>query len=177
MALLRSVKIDNLISEYVKKETFDELPIPFAVVASDLVSGKLITFSHGDLRKAVRASASIPTIFTPVRWDGMVLVDGGLLCRTPVAAAKDLGAEVTVDILGKLPDYTEPENIIRLATRAIDVADHRELKLPRKEKPDFMLCPDLKGVSQYVIDEQQFCYDTGYNLGLEKADEIKKALK
>lgn len=178
MSLLRSVKMDSLLKKHIGIKTFEDLPIPFAVIATDLVSGNLVTFSHGDLVEAVKASASIPTVFAPVKKNGMVLVDGGLMCRTPVAAAKDLGAEVTVavDVLGKLPDYTELENIIQLATRSIDVADHRPSKLSRRDKPDLMLCPDLKGVSQYVLESQQFCYDTGYELGLNHADEIVSLL-
>ena len=179
MSLLRSVKMETMLKKCLTKETFDELPIPFAVVATDLVSGNLITFSSGELLPAVRASASIPTVFAPVRLYGRVLVDGGLLCRTPVAAAKDLGADVVVavDLLGKLPDYSEPENIIQLATRAIDVADHRPSKPTRKDTPDLMLLPELKGVNQYVIEDQQFCYDAGYKLGVERAEDIKKLLR
>ena len=178
MALLRSVKMEALLKKNVTAKTFEDLPIPFAVVASDLVSGNLVTFTQGELIPAVRASATIPTIFAPVKMDGMMLVDGGLLCRTPVAAAKDLGAEVTVavDVLGKLPDYTELENIIQLATRAIDVADHRPIKPNRRDKPDLMLCPDLKGVSQFVLKDQEFSYDTGYELGVKYVEKIRKLI-
>ena len=179
MSLLRSAKMEALLSRYIKKKTFEDLPIPFAVVATDLVSGKLVTFSHGDLLTAVRASASIPTVFAPVKENGMVLVDGGLLSRTPVAAAKKLGADVTVsvDILGKLPDYSELENIIQLATRVIDVADHRPAKTALKDKPDLYLCPDLKGVNQYVLENQQFCYDVGYRLGVDNVKNIKNLMR
>lgn len=179
MALLRSAKLEQQLTKYLGKKTFADLPIPFATIATDLVSGKLITFTEGDLITAVKASSSIPTVFAPVRYKGMLLVDGGLLSRTPVAAAKDLGADVTVavDLLGNLPDYSDVKNIIQLAIRAIDVGDHRDQNLKRKDVPDLMLNPDLKGISQYKIAEQQFCYDTGYKLGLDNVKKIKELLK
>lgn len=179
MALLKSEKLEALLVKYVGNKTFADLPIPFATIATDLVTGKLVTFSSGELIPAVKASASIPTVFAPVKKDGMLLVDGGLLSRTPVAAAKDLGAEVTVavDLLGALPDYSEVKNVLQLALRAIDVGDHRDQKLKKKDLPDLMLDPDLKGISQYKIAEQQFCYDAGYKLGLENVGKIKELIK
>lgn len=174
LSLLRSVKMDKLLRKNIAAKTFEDLPIPFATVATDLVSGKLVTFTEGDLIEALKATAGMPTIFSPVKKDGMILIDGGVLNRTPVAQAKDLGAEVTVavDILGKLPDYVEIDNIIQLATRTIDVADQRPTLVSERDKPDLMLIADLKSVNQYVISDQQFCYDVGYELGISNADKI-----
>ena len=178
MALLRSVKLEQQLEKYLGSKTFADLSIPFATIATDLISGKLITFTEGDLLTAVRASSSIPTVFAPIKKDGMLLVDGGLLSRTPVAAAKDLGAEVTVavDLLGNLPDYTEVGNIIQLAMRAIDVGDHRDQRPRRRDVPDLMLNPDLKGINQYKIAEQEFTYDVGYKLGIDNAQKIKELI-
>ena len=178
MSVLKSAKLEQQLFKYIGNKTFADLPIPFATIATDLVTGKLVTFTDGDLLTAVKASSSIPAVFSPVKKDGMFLVDGGLLSRTPVAAAKDLGAEVTVavDLLGNLPEYTDVKNIIQLAVRAIDVGDHRDQKLRRRDTPDLMLNPDLKGISQYKIDNQQFCYDTGYQLGLDNVERIKELI-
>lgn len=72
--------------------SFDSLPIPFRAVAADLASRETVTLGSGDLGKAVRASASLPVIFRPVRHDGRWLADGGLADNVPVDVARALGA-------------------------------------------------------------------------------------
>lgn len=179
-ALLKTNKMHSLIKRYVKKTTFEELPIPFATVAADLVTGKLITFTEGDLRLAVKASASIPCVFTPVEKDGMILVDGGILSRIPVAQARDLGAEkvVAVDVLGELPPYTEIKNIVNVALRAVDVSDHRPVYMWKpKDTPDLSVNPDFKNLSQYKVEEQKFIYEQGYLSGLAAVPEIKRMIE
>ncbi|MEO8294006.1 MAG: patatin-like phospholipase family protein [Gemmatimonadota bacterium] len=71
---------------------FDSLPIPFRAVATDLLSGAPVVFAHGDLARAVRASAAIPFLFEPERVDGRFLGDGGLSANIPVRVAREAGA-------------------------------------------------------------------------------------
>ncbi len=72
---------------------FDSLPIPFRAVATNLRTHKAVVLGEGDLPRAVRASISIPIVFTPIYMNGMYLVDGGLAANVPVAIARELGAE------------------------------------------------------------------------------------
>jgi NTE family protein len=74
-------------------ERLEDLSIPCAVVAADLVSGNAVVMRKGPVEEAVRASMAIPAIFPPVRRDGMILVDGGVLEPVPVAAARALGPD------------------------------------------------------------------------------------
>lgn len=76
----------------------EDLSRPFGAVATDLVAGREVRLTSGDLVEAVRASISIPGVFTPVRKDGMLLVDGGLLNNVPVSLARDLGAERVIGV-------------------------------------------------------------------------------
>ncbi len=71
---------------------FDSLSIPFRAVATDLRAHKPVILSSGDLPRAVRASISIPLVFTPVYIDGKYLADGGLVANVPVGIARQLGA-------------------------------------------------------------------------------------
>lgn len=77
---------------------FDSFPISFACVATDIVCGKEIVFYEGVLSSAMRASMAIPGIFTPVRKNGMVLVDGGLKNNYPADVAKAMGADVIIGV-------------------------------------------------------------------------------
>jgi NTE family protein len=74
-------------------EHFDDLPIPFRAVATDIVSGDKVVFDRGDVATAVRASMSVPGVFAPVRVDGRLLVDGGVVDNLPIDEARALGAQ------------------------------------------------------------------------------------
>ncbi|MBQ7985494.1 MAG: patatin-like phospholipase family protein, partial [Bacteroidales bacterium] len=89
---------------------FNLLPIPFACVATDMVKFNEIVFLSGNLATAMRASMSIPAVFSPVQLDTMVLVDGGLRNNFPVDVAKAMGADIVIgvtvqNIKEKTPDY------------------------------------------------------------------------
>lgn len=72
---------------------FDDLPIPFRAVATDIVTGDKVVFGEGDLPLAIRASMSVPGVFAPVRLDDHLLVDGGVVDNVPIDEARKLGAE------------------------------------------------------------------------------------
>lgn len=90
--------LDRVGLPYSQMKSFDELPIPFRSVATDLVSGKPYVFDQGSLAEAMRASMSIPAFFTPVRDGSRVLVDGGLLDNLPVDVARQMGADIVIAV-------------------------------------------------------------------------------
>ncbi|MCK0115044.1 patatin-like phospholipase family protein [Gelidibacter sp. F63206] len=77
-------------------EQFDDLPIPFRAVATDIINGEEVILDQGSLAMAMRASMSIPGVFSPVRHQNMLLVDGGLLNNFPADIAKNLGADIII---------------------------------------------------------------------------------
>lgn len=83
---------------YHQLQSFSELPIPFTCVATDLISGKEVDLSSGSLPLAMRASMSIPGVFSPVDTDGMLLVDGGTLNNFPVDVVRRMGADVVIGV-------------------------------------------------------------------------------
>jgi NTE family protein len=93
-----SLILDRIAIPYSDIETFDDLPIPFACVATDLVTNSEHVFRSGPLDLALRSTMSLPGIFTPVRSGGHIYVDGGLLNNLPVSVAKGMGAEYVLGI-------------------------------------------------------------------------------
>ncbi|MCC7271037.1 MAG: patatin-like phospholipase family protein [Alphaproteobacteria bacterium] len=96
--LLDGAKIGALVRAHVPPENISALSKPFAAVATDLASGEEVVIRSGDVIEAVRASISVPGIFTPVRWNGRILVDGGLVNPVPITAARSLGADVVIAV-------------------------------------------------------------------------------
>ena len=78
--------------------TIELLPVPFAAVATDLNTGREIWLRSGSLLDAVRASISMPGIFTPVRIDDRWLVDGGLINPVPVSICRAMGADIVIAV-------------------------------------------------------------------------------
>lgn len=102
--------------------TFDELQMPFAAVAADITSGELVAINEGRLAEALRASSSVPGIFTPMRFRGRLLVDGGVLNNLPVSVARRLGADyvIAVDLLPPgVIGGKKPANVMDLTVMAL----------------------------------------------------------
>lgn len=82
---IRGEKVFGKLHEIVGERKIEDLPIKFSAVATDIQKNKEVWFQEGDLLSAIRASISIPSFFTPVEINGMLLVDGGVLNPLPVA--------------------------------------------------------------------------------------------
>jgi NTE family protein len=93
-----SLILDRVALPYSELKSFNDLPIPFACVATDLVSGKPHIFRSGSLSLALRSTMSLPGIFTPVRTGDHIYADGGLLNNIPIDVAKEMGADIVIGI-------------------------------------------------------------------------------
>ena len=94
---------------------FDRLPIPYRAVATDLESGQAFVIGHGNLVRAMRASMAVPGVFTPVEWDGRILVDGGVVNNLPVDVVRAMGAEIVIAVdVGSESDKVDKEKLSRI---------------------------------------------------------------
>jgi NTE family protein len=85
--------------------SFDDLPIPFRAIASDIETGEMYVMDSGDLAIAIRASMSVPGVLAPVSLDGHLLVDGGLVGNLPVDVVRDMGVDVVIAVDVEFPLY------------------------------------------------------------------------
>jgi NTE family protein len=102
---------------------FDDLPIPFRCVATDMKSGEAIVLRDGFLADAVRASMAIPGVFTPVELNGRILADGGMVQNIPVETVRDMGADTVIAVELHYPpgDIGQLGTLVGVLSRAIDV--------------------------------------------------------
>jgi len=96
--LIDGKKISDFIRDHLQEKTIEELPIPFCAVSTNLATGQEIVIKEGDVIEAVRASLSVPGIFTPAKKDGMIMVDGGLVNPVPVNVVRDMGADFVIAV-------------------------------------------------------------------------------
>ncbi len=96
--LIGGKRITNLLRRFIGNVNFKELKIPLACVATDIITGDEVVLDEGSVLEAVRASFSIPIIFTVVKNQGRYLVDGGLVNPVPVSVAKKMGADFVIAV-------------------------------------------------------------------------------
>ncbi len=94
--------------------SFDELTIPFACVATDLYTGEAHIMKEGDLVSAVRSSMAIPSVFSPIKRDDKILVDGGSVMNFPVRLARDMGADFVIGLSVSDPQENLDEDMTLL---------------------------------------------------------------
>ena len=82
--LVKGTRIIKAIMEFVPDVRIEDLPIPYCAVATDWISGREVVIDKGSLFEAIRASISLPTFYEPVRRDGMILIDGGVVNPIPM---------------------------------------------------------------------------------------------
>lgn len=95
-------------------KNFNELPIPFKAVATDLVTGKAIVLDHGDMALSLLASMAVPGIISPIDKNGYMLVDGGVSANVPIQIAKSMGADVLIVVDVSTP-MSQKDQIVDLA--------------------------------------------------------------
>lgn len=121
---------------------FDRLPRRFRAVAADLEMGEEVVLARGDLARAVRASMAVPGVFSPVEWEGRVLVDGGIADNMPISVARELGSSVVIasDVLRPLPRIEERDPL-SVGLRALRLLLRNAQ--PRAVPPDILILPRL----------------------------------
>jgi len=141
--LVSSGPIEEYIRKFLKVENFAQLKKPLAVVTTDLCSGEEIIFTNGPLDKAVRASCSIPGVYTPVELEGHQLADGGMAENVPVKALKGLGADVViaVNLFGHHQVFPPASNVFQILMRVWYFFVQEESSW--RENADIIIEPDM----------------------------------
>jgi NTE family protein len=148
MGLIKTGKLERLIDRLAGGRSIEDLPVPFRAVATDITRGQEVVLERGLVSRAVQASSAIPGIFEPVRWEGLLLVDGGLLANVPVHVARDMGAQVViaVDLAADRARNRDPENILDVMIYTLSILIHGQSQ-GGAAAADVPVAPDLAGFS------------------------------
>jgi len=126
---------------------FDDLPIPFRAVATDLVTGQAVVFSQGELANVMRASMSVPGAVAPVEIGGNLLVDGMLTSNLPVETALALGADIiiAVNVGTPLLKREELSSIMGVTGQMLSILTEQNVQtsLALLKPTDILISPEL----------------------------------
>jgi NTE family protein len=175
--LLKPESAEKTYLKYFPARSFDVMKIPLYISASDLLSGKAIVFSSGDLVTIVSASSAIPVIFEPVKYQGYLLADGAATSCFPVEplvgqCEKIIG--VYVNPVGVLQELSGVSGII---DRNVHLAIHREFE-QKKGLCNFNIEPaELSGYGMFDFRKADELVDIGYRYTMGLASDIIRLMR
>jgi NTE family protein len=172
----------ELIRGFVGDWRIEDLPVPFAAVAVDLVSGEEVWIRNGRVVDAVRASLSVPGVFTPVRSGERLFVDGALRNPVPVSVLGELGAEARIAVnlharAGRdAPATSEPRLLDVLGASMMVVEQELARHRLAREPADVVLEPDVRGLRTFDLHKAAGAIGAGREELERRLGEIRAAL-
>lgn len=173
IGLISGKKIHQLVWTLTRGLNVNDANIPLVIVATELMSRRVVRFRSGPIADAVRASISIPGVFVPYVTKEGVFVDGGVLDRVPVSSAKGLGADIVigVDVAGGAKDMV-PETMLDVIMQSLDLM--QEHSPYRAEAADILIRPDLSHVGTSQFHKAAEAMAIGYEATLAVMEDIMR---
>jgi NTE family protein len=167
--------LDRVTLAYSEVKSFNDLPTPFACVATELNSGKQHVFHDGSLSLALRATMSLPGIFTPVRSGNNVYADGGLLNNLPVDVAKDMGAQLTIAVYLQTDSFNaqQPLNTFSVLGQSLSVMIAAN-ELKSMQMADVLVTVPLQKYDALAYDKAAEMIHLGYEAAEGKSAILSK---
>jgi len=159
------------------KNNFSELKNDFYAISTNLVNGNLVLLHSGSLSKSIRASSSVSFFLAPVKFDSLLLADGGLVANVPINIAKDLGADyvLAVNTTSSLKNEKDLESPFGIADQVISIPisiiTNNNLK-----NGDYIIAPNLHGKRNNDFSNLQKLVDYGYNAALPNIESISSQI-
>ncbi|MFC1598139.1 patatin-like phospholipase family protein [Patescibacteria group bacterium] len=152
--VIKGKKMERLLHQWLGDVRFEDLKIPVTVVTTDLVTGLEVDISTGPVVPAVRASMSIPVVVEPLKYDGKVLVDGGLINPLPDDVVRKMGADIVIAV--NLDKYVTAEELTdenislsAIALRSSHIIRHYLAEYSHNDT-DILIEPEIKGVGMQL---------------------------
>ena len=167
---------NNLCVGYQEDIDFNDLPIPFACVATDIVTGEEVVIRSGNVPTAMRASMAIPGVFSPVIIGDKVLVDGGLVNNFPADVLKEMGADIIIGVEvvnEKKITQTDIQSLPQLLGRLV-INSTRGKRKENSEICNVHIIPDVSGYGMLSFTPEAI--DTLVGRGYKKASEYHDQL-
>lgn len=170
------ILLEKLILPVAKEKNFDNFRLPFRAVATDIATGTPVVLGSGNLAMAMRASMSIPAIFSTTEIDGKLLVDGGVSNNLPVDVVRDMGAEIVIaiDISTPLKNRNQLSSSIEIAEQLTGILTRRntEGQIATLTETDIFIVPDLGDITNSSFDRA----DEAIPIGLAAAEKKRQDL-
>jgi len=177
--LVSGVQLETVLRKLARTKgflRFDELSIPFRAVATDLVTGKEVVFSEGELANVMRASMSVPGAVAPAEFGGMILVDGMLTKNLPVEVARVMGADIVIAVNVGTPllKREELDGVFAVTGQMLNILTEQNVQasLAKLRSEDILITPELEGFSTGDFDSLSKIIPRGEAAAREAAERL-----
>lgn len=169
------IEFSKVLYPVYKVKDFHQLSIPFECLATDLETGKPVVLSTGELVPAIRSSMAIPSVFTPVIYQGKMLVDGGLVKNFPVAQNKKMGADylIGVSLYAGLMDRTQITSALNVMDQITSYVDAED-EVKAKAMCDMLIMPPMGSYTAASFDEYEEILKIGDEEGRRLYPQFKR---
>lgn len=179
-SVINGTKITNLFNSYcigyLDSISFDDLYIPYACIGTNFKTGEEVVLNSGNLPWAMRASMAIPGVFSPIRINGQILVDGGLSNIFPADVCKEMGADIIIGIEatdGLILDDDRLQSLPQLALQFVNISVAKKADQNRK-LCDIYVHPDISGFNMLSFEKSSI--DTLIKRGYQAAERNRDKL-
>tara|TARA_B100000674_G_scaffold262971_1_gene217160 strand:- start:1149 stop:3284 length:2136 start_codon:yes stop_codon:yes gene_type:complete len=158
-------------------KNFNDLEIPFMAISTDILSGRAVQLTSGELAEAMQASMSLPSVFQPQKVDGKLLMDGMMIRNLPVQDAKETGADVliAVDVGTKLYKETELNSMVDIIDQSISFMNV-QTSAYQESLADVLIRPRVKDYTTGQFSDFDSLIKLGETAAREKLPQIKQIL-
>lgn len=175
---VKGEKLENALNQIFGDITvFSELKIPFCAVCTDLRTGREIDFDYGNLAKVLSASCAVPAVFSPVVYEDMHLVDGGLRNNVPADVVRNMGANVVfaIDVNHLRGKGTDSLSTVSILSQTIGIIMQAKID-KAMECADMIFMPALETFSPLKFDSIDEMIKIGYDTVMANKSKIQKML-
>lgn len=160
-----------------KNKNIEDANIPLRLVAVDLCKGEKVVLDKGNIAVGVRASSSIPGVFTPVPYGDMLLTDGGMLDSCPDSIVKELGADIVIAINLRASESYHPKNLMDVLSRSIEIVSNKQILTDADVVLEPISMPFDSPIGALEFHKGQEYLKMGEAVAREKIDEIKQIIE
>jgi len=174
---VKGERLEKFVQSKVRKQNIEDLSLPFVAVATNLVTGERVILDRGSVARAVRASSSIPGVFTPVFYQNMTLVDGGVVDNVPVDVARLKGADIVIAVnIGKNVVNKEVSNIVDITLQSVNVMSY-EISKFKAQGADILIEPNVGDVNMMDFDRKEYCMRAGIEATQKLIPDLRRKIE
>jgi NTE family protein len=174
--ILPNEDFQTTINYFIPDIQIEETRIPFRAVATDLVSGREITFSKGPLRQAVMASCAVPGAIAPLKDGERLLSDGGIICLVPTSVARQEGADIVISVaVDRCINPEELRTVVDVYQRINEIMGEKLTNYELADA-DVVILPEVGDLHWSNFSEAMNLIDEGKKATREKLDDIRNVM-
>ena len=180
-ALSKGQNVFNLLSRLMLHvsdvDNFENLPIPFLCIATNIETGEPVILDSGSLAQAIKASGALPSLFQPVILNNQILIDGGVVNNYPIdeLRAKGMDVIIGVDVQDELATKERLKSAPEILLQINNYRTIRDMQ-EKSKKTDIYIKPDIKGFTVVSFDRGEEIIKRGENATLENAKELNELI-